>query len=204
MAKITDIMPQIKDKTRVNLYLDGKFYCGMDLVTVLSNRLKAGMEISEEDLGEMQRLSEEERALTKAMHYLTGSIKTEKEVADYLAKKGYTPALIAAVVARLIDYSFLNDAEYAKEYAESYAAKKGARLIALELRQKGISQQDIAEALTDFSEEEGASSTLQKYLRGKEISRETLQKAYRHLLSKGFSGETAASALKRYGVEEDE
>ena len=118
MAKITDIMPQIKDKTRVNLYLDGKFYCGMDLVTVLSNRLKAGMEISEEELGEMQRLSEEERALTKAMHYLTGSIKTEKEVADYLAKKGYTPALIAAVVARLIDYSFLNDAEYAKEYAD--------------------------------------------------------------------------------------
>ena len=131
-------------------------------------------------------------------------MKTEKEVADYLAKKGYTPTLVAAVIERLIDYSFLNDAEYAKEYAESYAAKKGARLIALELRQKGISQQDIAEALTDFSEEEGASSTLQKYLRGKEISRETLQKAYRHLLSKGFSGETAASALKRYGVEEDE
>ena len=204
MAKITDILPQIKDKTRVNVYLDGKFYCGMDLVTVLSNRLKAGMEISEEELGEMQRLSEEERALSKAMHYLTGSMKTEKEVADYLAKKGYTPTLVAAVIERLVGYAFLNDAEYAKEYAESYAAKKGARLIALELRQKGISQQDISAALTDFSEEEGATSTLKKYLRGKEVTRETLQKAYRYLLSKGFSGETVASALKRYGMEEDE
>lgn len=204
MAKITDILPQIKDKTRVNVYLDGKFYCGMDLVTVLSNRLKAGMEISEEEIGEMQRLSEEERALSKAMHYLTGSMKTEKEVADYLAKKGYTPTLVAAVIERLVDYAFLNDAEYAKEYAESYATKKGARLIALELKQKGISQQDISAALTDFSEEEGATSTLKKYLRGKEITRETLQKAYRYLLSKGFSGETVASALKRYGVEEDE
>jgi regulatory protein len=203
VAKITDILPQIKDKTRVNVYLDGKFYCGMDLVTVLSNRLKAGMEISEEKLGEMQRLSEEERALSKAMHYLTGSMKTEKEVADYLAKKGYTPTLVAAVIERLVDYAFLNDTEYAKEYAESYAAKKGARLIALELRQKGISQQDISAALTDFSEEEGATSTLKKYLRGKEVTRETLQKAYRYLLSKGFSGETVTSALKRYGVEED-
>lgn len=40
--EITGISPQKKDKLRCNIEVDGKFYCGMKLETVIVNRLKAG------------------------------------------------------------------------------------------------------------------------------------------------------------------
>ena len=40
MKKITDIKEQAKNKKRVSIYLDGEFYCGLDLVTAVKNRLK--------------------------------------------------------------------------------------------------------------------------------------------------------------------
>jgi len=46
MAEITAITPQKKDKTRCNIEVDGRFYCGMKLETVMQNRLKAGMSVT--------------------------------------------------------------------------------------------------------------------------------------------------------------
>ena len=45
MAEITDISPQAKDKERCNVYVDGSFYCGMKLETVVKYRLKTGSHI---------------------------------------------------------------------------------------------------------------------------------------------------------------
>ena len=42
MSDITAITPQVKDKERCNIYVDGKFYCGLKLETALRYRLKAG------------------------------------------------------------------------------------------------------------------------------------------------------------------
>ena len=42
MNEITAITPQVKDKTRCNIYIDGRFYCGMSLETTIKNRLKVG------------------------------------------------------------------------------------------------------------------------------------------------------------------
>ena len=44
-----------------------------------------------------------------------------------------------------------------------------------------------------------AKSILEKYMRGKTADAPTLQKAYRHLLSKGFSYDVAKSALSSLG-----
>ena len=54
MKKITDIKPQVKNPTRCNIYLDNAFYCGLELETIMKNRLKIGTEIAEERLNEIQ------------------------------------------------------------------------------------------------------------------------------------------------------
>ena len=68
----------------------------------------------------------------------------------------------------------------------------------MELRSKGISEQEIDAALEDLDEEtelEAAKTLLQKYMRGKPLDVQTLQKAYRYLMSKGYDYEIAKSAL---------
>ena len=50
MAEITGISPQKKDKTRCNIEVDGRFYCGMKLETAIKNRLKVGSVVSLEYL----------------------------------------------------------------------------------------------------------------------------------------------------------
>lgn len=205
MAEITGITPQIKDKERCNIEVDGRFFCGMKLETVVKHRLKVGVAVSEEALSRMQLESEKLTALDKALTFITASMKTEKDIRAYLRKKGYLEDISDYVVEKMRSYGYLDDAAYARAYAEHAGKKKGSRLIAMELRQKGVSDEAIEEALSSVSgEEESALEVLKKYLRGKSLDRATLLKAYRHLMGKGFSCETAKGALERLGSDLDE
>jgi regulatory protein len=198
MAEITAITPQVKDKTRCNIYLDGRFCCGMKLETVMQNRLKVGQTISEEQLSSLQLESEKRTALDKALTHISATQKTEKQIRDYLTGKGYLPAVIDFVLEKMRGYDFVNDGAYAEKYAEEKSKSKGKLLIKMELRAKGISDSDAERAAENISGEdqvEGATRIVQKYLRGKELDTQNLQKAYRYLLSKGFDYETAKSAL---------
>ena len=204
MAEITAITPQKKDKTRCNIEVDGRFYCGMKLETVMQNRLKAGDHVSEDELSRMQLESEKTTALDKALTHITLSMKTEREIRTYLRKKGYLQDVCDYVVEKMKGYGFLDDRAYAKSYAESAIKRKGARLIQMELRQKGVSDEDISGAIQSLSgEEESAKRLLEKYLRGKTIDRDTIRKAYRFLMSKGFDYDTAKAALAQWGEDED-
>ena len=88
MSEITSITPQVKDKTRCNIYLDGRFYCGLKFETVVKNRLKVGQTVTEKLMGEIQLESEKSEALEKSFTFITATAKTEKQIRDYLYKKG--------------------------------------------------------------------------------------------------------------------
>ncbi len=205
MSEITAITPQIHDKTRCNIEIDGRFFCGMKLVTVMQNRLKVGSIVTAEQLAAIQLESEKETALDKALTHISLGMKTEKEIADYLLKKGYLGDVIEYVLEKMRSYGFADDEAYARGYAEGAGKKKGKKLIALELRRKGISDEAIEAALGELSgEEEAARAVLEKYLRGKDVTdRATVQKAVRYLLSKGFEYDTVRSALAAYTDDED-
>lgn len=206
MAEITAITPQKKDKTRCNIEVDGRFYCGMKLVTVMQNRLKVGSEVTAQRLSEIQLESEKETALDKALSHITATMKTEREIRDFLKKKGYLEDVQEYVVEKMREYRFLDDAAYARAYAESAAKKKGARWIAAELKKKGIAEDTIETALSCLEgEDDAARDTLKRYLRGKDVTdRKVLQKAYANLLSKGFDYETARRALESLREEDED
>jgi len=196
--EITAITPQVKDKSRCNIFVDGRFCCGLTLETVVKNRLKVGLQVTAETLEEMQLESEKETALNKALYFLSATRKTEKEVRSHLAKKGYLPAVVDYAVDKLRSYGFINDGEYAEAYAESAAKRKGNRLIRMELKNKGLPDAAIEDALSKAdgeTERETAKKLFEKYMRGKTADKATLQKAYRYLLSKGFDYETAKSVI---------
>ncbi len=202
--EITAITPQVKDKTRCNIEIDGRFYCGMTLETVMKRRLKAGMAVTEEELSRIQLESEKMTALDKALNYISLSMKTERQIRDFLKKKGYLPDVCAYVTEKMRSYGYLDDTAYAVSYVESAGKKKGRRLIQMELKQKGISEQAIEAALQTLTGEgESAQKTLEKYLRGKTVDKNTLYKAYSYLISKGYEYDVAKNAIASYGETDD-
>lgn len=205
MAEITAITPQKKDKTRCNIEVDGRFYCGMKLETVLQNRLKAGMIVSPEELARMQLESEKTSAFDRALTHITATMKTEREIRLFLARKGYLADVCDYVVGKMKEYGFLDDGEYARAYAESAGKSKGKELIRMELRRRGVSDSDIEEALSNLAgESESAKRTLDKYLRGKTVDKTTLYKAYRHLIGRGYGHDTAREAIASLGAEDED
>lgn len=207
MNEITAITPQVKDKTRCNIYVDGRFCCGLTLEATIKNRLKVGQIVPPERLSEIQLESEKNTAFDKALTHLSATRKTEKQIREYLSGKGYLPAVVDYAVEKLRSYNFLNDGEYAEAYVELAAKRKGSRLIKMELRSKGISEREIDGALDTISGEtelQSAKAILEKYMRGKTADKPTLQKAYRYLMGKGFDYEVAKEALSAFGDCEDE
>ena len=206
MNEITSIMPQVKDKTRCNVYVDGRFCCGLTLEAVMKYRLKAGQIVSAERLAEIQLESEKNTAFDKALLHLSATRKTERQVRTFLSGKGYLSAVIDYVIEKLRSYNFLNDEEYAESYVEFASRKKGGRLIRMELKGKGLSDGDIDEALQGLDEEtelQTAKGIFEKYMRGKTADKATLQKACRHLLSKGFSYDIAKDAMSGLEMEDE-
>lgn len=206
MNEITAITPQIKDKTRCNIFVDGRFYCGLSLELTVKNRLKVGQIVSAERLGEIQLEGEKAAALDKALTHVSATRKTEKQIRDFLGKKGYLPAVCDYVVEKMRGYNFVNDGEYAEDYVSFAGRKKGGRLIRMELKAKGVSDGEIEAALENLdanAQTEAATAILQKYMRGKTPDKETLVKAFRYLIGKGYDYETARSALTAFGELEE-
>ena len=206
MGEITALTVQSRDKGRCSVYVDGRFACGLSIEVAVRNRLKVGMQVDDAFLAKVQLEGEKDLALSKALTFVSLTQKTKKQVRDHLTKKGYLPIVVDYVLEKMSDYKFLDDESYAASYCESAAKKKGKKLIKMELRAKGVADEDMQSALLEVDEEsqrQVAFTILQKYMRGKTADKETLQKAFRHLLSKGFDYETAKSALSAiFDVEE--
>ena len=207
MNEITAITPQIKDKRRCNVYVDGRFCCGLTLEATVKNRLKVGQIVSPQRLSEIQLESEKNTAFDKALTHLSATQKTEKQIRIFLEGKGYLPAVIDYVIEKLRFYNFLNDGQYAESYVECVSKRKGRKLIRMELKQKGVADDAIDAAIESISpeqERETVTALLEKYMRGKSWDKATLQKAYRYLMGKGYDYEVIRSALSAYGECDEE
>lgn len=144
---------------------------------------------------------EAEKARNKALYYLQFSGKTESEMRKKLAEQGFSPASVENAVQFLLQYRYLNDGDYALRYLEKNGKKKSRKQMVYDLRQKGISQEVIENALEDMPvDEEAQILTLleKKRYAGEDATREERQKISGFLARKGFSYEAIASALIHY------
>ena len=204
MPKITEISYQSKNKKRCNLFLDGEFLCGLSIETVYKYNLKVGQEIVKETLFDLIKENERIEALSKAADYVSKSLKTKRQVKDYLLKKGYSEDLAWEVVDKLKEYDYVNDKEYSKRYIESVSKTQGKRLLEYKLMSKGVRKEDIEHAFaeTETDSKNNAKAVAEKYLRNKEKSKENIAKTYRYLIGRGFSYDDASYALSSFGEED--
>ena len=81
--------------------------------------------------------------------------KSKGELLAHLKKRGVEDEVANATIYKLTQNGLINDAEFAKAWTQSRhnAKKLSKRIIAGELRQKGVTQEQIDEALGGIDDE---------------------------------------------------
>ncbi len=133
-----------------------------------------------------------EKAYNYAIKYLK-NIKTKKDVYDYLIRKGFTDEETSEVCDYIEEVGLVDDDLYVKFFVEdSFRIKnKGARKIVYELKQRGIDDDKINEAIEEASDMQ-YDALKEAYERKLEATKsETDQykrknKIIRFLISRGF------------------
>lgn len=87
---------------------------------------------------------------------LTGQARTRQELADKLAKRGVPDELAAALLDRFTEVGLVDDAAFARQWVESRHRSRGLapRALKQELRRKGVTDDDAAEALEQIDDDD--------------------------------------------------
>ena len=197
---VTALEAQKNTKKRYNLYLDGEFRCVLTEETVFFHGVKVGQTYTEEELQQIFNSMEVEIALNKSLNLLSKSMKTSKQIRDYLTEKGFDKCVIKVVLDKLEKYGYVNDSEYVKAYIAQNKQTKGKYRIREELILKGVSQQLIEYALSCLDEDEAfnvAFCLANKFVKDKPIDQKMLVRLNRHLLSRGFDFSIAHSVISQ-------
>ncbi len=84
---VTDLKPALKNKERVNVFLDRKFAFSLTIAEVVDEKLKIESEISPERLGALRALSEFGKLYEATLSFALTRPHSEREIRDYLEQK---------------------------------------------------------------------------------------------------------------------
>jgi regulatory protein len=145
------------------------------------------------------------RTFDRAVNLLTYKPRSEKELRLRLLEKDWTNAeIVEAVLIKLKEYNYLNDEQFAKEFAASRLRQKpiGKRVLKQKLALKKLDKETVDAALEKAFEEtpeaEVIERAIEKRLRikGKPETREDSKKFYDYLLRQGFSYDLVSSKMR--------
>lgn len=145
-----------------------------------------------------------ERAVTSALRWLKASDRTEAELRERLAARGFDLETIAVALDRLASWGYLNDAKVATEYARRGLQKGNLsreRILA-ELERRGIGSAEallaVEAALGEQTEEERAFAALASRFKSSPGGKADAQRGARYLAARGFPEETVLEAVTRF------
>ena len=204
--KITKIE---KKKRLYLLELDDseKLYITED--TIVRFMLSKGMEVTEQELSEIQDYAQFSYGKNLALYHLSFKQRTAKEVKDYLTQHDIQAEIISQILDNLKKDNWINDRKYANSFIQSnlLTGDKGAFVLKQKLSQKGISSTIIEEELSRFDFTELTDKVTQKLLKkhqGKLPSKALQDKILQSLINKGFSYSQAKTAYQHLEIDEDQ
>ncbi|MFZ5881988.1 MAG: regulatory protein RecX [Chloroflexota bacterium] len=153
MKTITAIEAQKKDPNRVNIHLDGEFAFGLS--RIVAAWLKVGQRLEDGKIAQLQADEARERAYQQAMLYLSYRPRSEAEIRQNLRKHEYPEEVIEETLDRLRQARLANDDEFARAWVDNRSTfrPRSRRALAMELRQKGLSDEAAQSALAGVDEE---------------------------------------------------
>ncbi len=169
---------------------------------IVQYKIKSG-EVDDEIFLKCVDVSNNIIATNLAVKYLNSSIKTEKQIKDYLYKKGYHSPTVNFVVEKLKSYNMINDKQYAESYIKSnpnFSKKK----LQQKLAQVGVKKENIADDIDSVDEAASCLKSAQKFAKSHVMDKQNMQKLTRRLISQGYGWDTIKSTLNTLDFDTDE
>lgn len=189
--QITDIIPL--DSKRRGVYIDGQYAFPLYLSELNKYHISEGDEISTAILEVISEVIH--RRIRERILYLLGDMpRTEKNIRTKLIQSHYTDESITPVIEELKEYKYIDDVNYAYEYANSlkFNGNKSRRIIEVKLYEKGVPGEVISQVMNDIETDE--TEQIERMIRKKgyepdelyQLDYNSQQKIYRYLMSRGF------------------
>ncbi len=162
--RITALQPQATNPERVNVFIDGRFLLGVNMLLVYQMGLEVEQEISPAQVEQLRQEEALQQAVDRVLNYLSFRPRSREEVRRYLRRKETPPELIDAALARLDRLDLVNDHTFATFWLESREqfSPRGAQALKNELRMKGVAREVVDELVDDEKDEERALSAGRK------------------------------------------
>ena len=204
--KITRITPQQSDPQRVNIFVDGEFYCGLDAFHIYGLSLKKGQELTPEQIEALEAVKQRESCSRKAMNLINYRDRTGFELRKRLMAAGFGETVVNETVETLVRIGAVNDAAFVRNYALSQKGRYPAGIILKKLWATGVPfsfSEPIVSEICGPEEAYGsalAAARKQAPLIKASSEYERKAKLVRYLQGRGYRGDTvfqaAAEALK--------
>jgi regulatory protein len=199
-VKLTAIRAQQRERGRVNIDLDGEY--AFSLQTILAARLTVGQDLSAQQIEQLQAADVVEKALERALGYLSYRPRSTDEIRRYLGKRALEPEAIEQVIQRLERAGLVDDRQFAYFWVENRETfrPRGAWALRAEMRQKGIAEPVISAALDDLDERASAMRAAEPAAR--RYRRQEKDDFWRHLMGflqrRGFPYGVAREVTEHY------
>lgn len=199
MRRITSIEQQKKNPNRVSIFLDGEYAFGLS--RLVAAWLKAGQDLTDEKVNELQTEDAQEIAMQKALNFLGYRARSRIEVVKNLEKHEIPAAVIESTISRLEELKLVNDDDFARSWVENRNTfrPRSSRVIAYELRLKGLDRELISKVVSENTEDRIlAQEAARKYIRKVQNLewQDFRQKLGGFLGRRGFSYEICSSVTR--------
>lgn len=157
---ITSLKPTRRDPNRISVHLDGAFAFALPAELVATEHLAIGDALDEGRVTSLLAANQVSQATEAALAFLAYRPRSEREVRDRLRRGDYPDETIEQVIAKLYDWRYLDDADFARRWVEGRTNQKprGGRLLQQELRQKGIAPELAREVIAEADLDETAAA----------------------------------------------
>lgn len=178
-------------KTKFKVYLDEQFAFVLYKGELSRYGIKEESELSQEVVEKIKEEVLLKRSRLRAMHLLEHMDRTEQQLRNKLKQDLYPEDIIDSAMQYVKSFGYIGDEGYARRYISSRQNAKSKKEITVELRQKGVSQEIIQEALQECYEERDELDAIHKLVEKKHFDAENAtdkekKKMYGYLLRKGF------------------
>jgi regulatory protein len=191
---ISGVEPQKKKKDRYNIYIDGEYAASLGAEALVTFGIREGSAIDLSVLKEAVSKDNAQYAFDSAAKLLSHKMRTRSELADRLKERGIEKEAVESALDKLSSYGYVDDMAYSKEYVQSavLTGRWGRRAVEYKLKEKGLEQSVIDEAMEFYTEEDE-----------KEIARKQLQAAAGRLKNEDARKQRQKiyAALARHGFD---
>jgi len=197
---ITALKVQKRNPNRVNVFLDSEYAFGV--ARIVAAWLRVGQTLSEEKIASLQEQDSHEVAFQRALQFLSYRPRSQAEVQNKLTALGYAQPVVEAVMQRLIQAKLVGDKEFSQLWVENRTTfrPRSRRVLSLELRQKGVEEQYIQDAIAGVEDEEALAyqAAVQRAQRWSNMEWKDFRvKAGSFLARRGFSFDTIFPVVQR-------